>query len=317
MTPHDPIIDVGRLPPQQARDLLELLHARLAGEPAQPRPLAWTPESVRRFWDGQAQTQSMAQGFAALGGESFVSAVAHLISSQDRILDFGAGDGQLVEILCRRGYQAAAFEPSAQRTATLTKKLAGLDGFLGVLGPDSGQTFDVVLLTEVIEHVLEPELDGFLYGLGAMLKPGGLLIVTAPNSENLERSRVYCPVCDASFHRWQHVRSLDRNSLPALLSKYGFDEVATHCLEFSENLFSVQESETGEGDKKADPPSHITMIRENRPVTIGSEANLLYIGRKKNGLSMAERVSLRRGEVGVFCARVLRKLRTMWRLSGR
>ncbi|MCF8122405.1 MAG: class I SAM-dependent methyltransferase [Desulfarculaceae bacterium] len=288
----------------------------MAKEPAQPRSLAWTPKLVGRFWDGQDQTQSLAQGFAALGGEAFVSSVSHLISRQDRILDFGAGDGQLVEILCRRGYQAAAFEPSAQRTATLTKKLAGLDGFLGVLGPDSGQTFDVVLLTEVIEHVLEPELDGFLSGLGAMLKPGGLLIVTAPNSEDLERSRVYCPVCDASFHRWQHVRSLDRDSLPALLSKYGFDEVATHCLEFGENLFPSQEAEAGNGEGKTEPPSHLRMIRENRPVTIGNEANLLYIGRKTHGLSTAGRARLRCGEVGILCTRILRKLRSMWRFPG-
>lgn len=317
MTPYDPINDIDKLSPQQTRELLELLHARLAGGPAQPRLLDWTPDLVQHFWDGLAHTRSLEQGFAALAGAYFIPAVSHLLKPQDRILDYGAGDGQLVEILCKRGYRAAAFEPSIQRAATLTRKLAGVEGFLGVLGPEGGQTFDVVLLTEVIEHVLEPELDAFLRGLGAMLKPGGLLIVTTPNNEDLERSQVYCPVCDAIFHRWQHVRSLDRESLPALLAGYGFSEVATHCLDFGENLFPSQEAEAGKGEGKTEPPSHLRMIRENRPVTIGNETNLLYIGHKTHGLSTAGRARLRCGEVGILCTRVLRKLRSMWRFPGR
>jgi 2-polyprenyl-3-methyl-5-hydroxy-6-metoxy-1,4-benzoquinol methylase len=44
-----------------------------------------------------------------------------------------------------------------------------------------GQLFDVVLITEIIEHVAHP--DEFLSKVAALVKPGGHVIMTTPNGE--------------------------------------------------------------------------------------------------------------------------------------
>ena len=46
----------------------------------------------------------------------------------------------------------------------------------------SDKTFDVVLLIEVIEHILDEQLESSLKHLADFTKPGGLLIVTTPPS---------------------------------------------------------------------------------------------------------------------------------------
>ena len=48
-----------------------------------------------------------------------------------------------------------------------------------------GETFDVVVSQEVIEHVEDQR--GYLRWIGRCLAPGGFLILTTPNARNLER----------------------------------------------------------------------------------------------------------------------------------
>ena len=63
-----------------------------------------------------------------------------------------------------------------------------------------------------------------------MLKPGGRLVVTTPNEEDLEQSKVVCPECLARFHKMQHVRSWSARTLTERLEGYGFKGKATATL---------------------------------------------------------------------------------------
>ena len=137
-------------------------------------------------------------------------------------------------------------------------------------------------MAEVIEHILDEQLEATLERIADLTRPGGILVVTTPNNENLELGMAYCPVSNILFHRWQHVRSFTDLSLVGLLSSYGFEEVVTHKVEFSDVLYTPGDPVWGE-DKTRDIPSYIHGMRANRPVKIGGEQNLLYIG-KKHGI---------------------------------
>lgn len=100
------------------------------------------------------------------------------------ILDYGCGTGdQLTAPLGRAGHVivgADLHEPSIaqarQRYAipNLTFELSDLDALRA-----SGRTFDVIVCSEVLEHVDEP--GAFLAALRSMLRDDGALILTTPN----------------------------------------------------------------------------------------------------------------------------------------
>jgi len=102
------------------------------------------------------------------------------------VLDAGCGEGHLLERLQTllphahlQGADALAV-PLAQ--AHLRAKRATLvESPLETL-PFVSETFDAVVCTEVIEHVVEPAR--VLAELWRVLKPGGTLIVTFPNETN-------------------------------------------------------------------------------------------------------------------------------------
>lgn len=196
--------------------------------------LIWTPELVEKFWDGVWRTRLRELSFSRLAGSQLLQIVRPWLSDGAKCLDFGAGEGDLVEKLLASGFPAAAYEPNSERRANLlSRAFCSHSKFLGVVGDGHPESFDVVFATEVLEHVLDSELDAVLARISRFLRPGGLLIVTTPNREDLELSSVYCPLSDALFHRWQHVRSFDAASLNELLSRFQFERVHQQWIDFS------------------------------------------------------------------------------------
>lgn len=246
-----------------------------------PQRMHWTPELVERFWNGFSQTRLTELSFSSQAGRSLIIAVDHLLSRNGRILDFGAGNGHLVKLMCERGLRVAAYEPSGGRTEDLMKFLGNSPGFLGVINEESTETFDTVVMAEVIEHILDEQLENTLARVAGLTRPGGVLIVTTPNNEDLELGMVYCPVSNMLFHRWQHVRSFTETSLSELLSRSGFDEIVTHCIEFNDALYIPTDPVWGSMQENMEIPSYIREMRANNPVRTGSQQNLLYLGRKR------------------------------------
>ncbi|MGY4571754.1 MULTISPECIES: methyltransferase domain-containing protein [Bradyrhizobium] len=253
--------------------------------------LKWTPELVNRFWDNVGQTRLTELSFAKLGGRSVITAIDHILPKHGRILDFGAGDGHLLRFMAQRGLTVAGYEPSKGRAANLQRALENFDGFLGVVGDDSTETFDVVIMSEVIEHVLDEVMDVTLDRLARFVRPGGVLVITTPNNEDLDLDMAYCPVSNLLFHRWQHVRSLDQSSLKTLLSRFGFDEVVTHQVGFDDNIF-VPNDAFWSGKPLVDPlPDWLENMRQNKPTQAGAGNRLLYIGQKGRATDYQEQLT--------------------------
>jgi 2-polyprenyl-3-methyl-5-hydroxy-6-metoxy-1,4-benzoquinol methylase len=95
------------------------------------------------------------------------------------------------------------------------------------------EKFDVVVLAEIIEHVDDDALVRVMSDVRRVLLPGGVAIITTPNDENLDGDSVYCPCCNHTFHRWQHVRSWSARTLAERLFSYGFQVVVADETDFS------------------------------------------------------------------------------------
>jgi SAM-dependent methyltransferase len=83
-------------------------------------------------------------------------------------------------------------------------------------------TFDAIVCVEVIEHLDDAALAHVLADVRSLLAPGGIAVFTTPNAEELSKSMILCPASGEVFHRWQHVRSWNRETLPARLCAAGF-----------------------------------------------------------------------------------------------
>ena len=102
-----------------------------------------------------------------------------------RMLDIGCGGGILCEPLARLGATISGIDPgpdniaAAQHHAAQTGLAIDYRSTTAEAMVESGETFDVVLAMEVVEHVADVGL--FVALAAAMVKPGGLLFVATLN----------------------------------------------------------------------------------------------------------------------------------------
>lgn len=112
--------------------------------------------------------------------------LAPLIAGMQRpckVLDVGCGAGGYLLAAQELGCEAAGIEPSEEHS-TLGRRL-GLSIQTGYFseGVFPKESFDLVLLSHVIEHIYEPR--PFLESLIDLLRPGGKLVVVTPNAASI------------------------------------------------------------------------------------------------------------------------------------
>lgn len=102
-----------------------------------------------------------------------------------RFLDIGCGGGLLCEPMARLGASVVGVDPSEKNIKTASVHAAEMDlaiDYRTGLAEDlaaAGDTFDVILNMEVIEHVADPR--AFTRICASMLRPGGIMIVATIN----------------------------------------------------------------------------------------------------------------------------------------
>lgn len=198
--------------------------------------LTWTPSLSKAFWSDLAGSDFLAEiAFSRFAAPYLVELVKPYFAGDPVVLDYGSGwNLYLVRELLRQRYRTAFYEPSA---ATDKDKgfedLAADDRFLGALAGLTPGRFDVVFFSEVIEHLQDAEVAETLSSLKDALAPGGVLVVTTPNDEDLFQQSRYCPNCRHLFHPWGHVRSFSPQTLEELLDAHGLHCDAVWNVDFS------------------------------------------------------------------------------------
>lgn len=102
-----------------------------------------------------------------------------------RFLDIGCGGGLLTEPMARLGARITGIDPAEKNIATATVHAQEQDLAIDYRAmtaealADAGETFDVILNMEVIEHVADPQ--AFVRTCARLLKPGGLIFVATLN----------------------------------------------------------------------------------------------------------------------------------------
>src|SRR5437016_2216443 len=114
------------------------------------------------------------------------------------VLDVGCGSGTLLGLLKHRGFRVTGLDFSAE-AAAIAKAEKGVDVAVGSLEEAHfpAESFDVVTLFHVMEHVTNPRL--VLAEVSRVLKPNGVAILQVPNIESWHFNlRDNCPALVSS-----------------------------------------------------------------------------------------------------------------------
>jgi SAM-dependent methyltransferase len=135
----------------------------------------------------------------------------------------GAGDGYLEQRLQDLGHRVVCIDLDPDSVASLASR--GIEAMQADLATFAwaGAPVDLVVASEVLEH-LDPEVASTcVTNMVAPLRSGGRLLVTVPCRENLARSQICCPHCGEVFHRYGHLQSFDADSIQKLVSQAGVE----------------------------------------------------------------------------------------------
>lgn len=150
-----------------------------------------------------------------------------------RVIDIGAGQGRHSYEMLRRGADVTAFDQNERDMADVSEMFGALvaagevpeqgnaktqvGNALGLPYEDS--SFDVVLMSEILEHI--PEDDAAIAEMVRILKPGGLAAVTVPRfwPEKI------CWALSDEYHEVEggHVRIYRESELAAKLAAAGLE----------------------------------------------------------------------------------------------
>jgi SAM-dependent methyltransferase len=136
-----------------------------------------------------------------------------------RILDFGCAAGFFLDIARSQGWQICGVELSSSMAHMASQRLGitvatALDQL-----PDTN--IDALTLWEVIEHLPRP-LET-LAALRARLRPGGLLMLSTPNTGHWQAQREHTNWI--SYRPPAHLLYLTRDTLRDVLQRAGFERV--------------------------------------------------------------------------------------------
>lgn len=201
-----------------------------------PRP---AEDEVRRYYSSEYRLDYKGRATPSLrhiarsgrGALNRYRALSPYLKRGDRILDAGAGGGEVVYVLRAFGYDASGLEPDEHyaRHAREALALPVATGFVQDATFPAG-SFDVVTMYHALEHVEDPT--AILSRLRDWTVEGGLLLIEVPNVE---------AVCIAPEHRFHfaHFYNFNRDALEGLGRKAGFDPVETTTSPDGGNLTGI------------------------------------------------------------------------------
>ncbi len=166
------------------------------------------------------QTESLG---AFEGSRARIGFLLRMIPASAKVLNIGCGSGLFEAGARQRGLDIYSLDPSADAIARLRDSLQlGEKAKVGHVQkiPFADSLFDVVVVSEVLEHLTPDVTAAGLVEIKRVLKPTGRIIGTVPSRENLAEQFVVCPCCGAQYHRWGHQQAFAPSDVHKLLSQH-------------------------------------------------------------------------------------------------
>ncbi|HXR84672.1 MAG TPA: class I SAM-dependent methyltransferase [Hanamia sp.] len=160
----------------------------------------------------------------------------HTPKESGLILDVGCGNGWAAKYFLSKGRKIISMDISIHNPMKVLKENQHKNHAAVVADvyhlPFKKNSFDVIIASEIMEHVSDPEL--FISKLMQALKPNGRLIITTPYNEKIEY--YLCVHCNKPTPKNAHLHSFnEKNILNFIPSEY-----ANYSLKKFSNKYMVR-----------------------------------------------------------------------------
>lgn len=152
---------------------------------------ASTEKFYAEFWSSEEWGGATPNGDEKLRLRAILEFIETIPASSAReILDVGCGRGWLSSQLRRHG-NVLGIDPTKAAVEAAQKLFPGItfeaETAEGLISRGYGEHFDLIVSSEVIEHVPREEQGNFLRHIASLAKPGARVILTTPRGELWER----------------------------------------------------------------------------------------------------------------------------------
>lgn len=134
------------------------------------------------------------------------------------ILDAGCGGGLVTNNLTYPLVIGIDYSHTALEYVTSPK----VEGTLTFI-PFDDNAFDLVISSEVLEHIPYFDYERVLYEISRITKQ--YILITVPWRQVLQKSQVTCPICYCKFQPHYHMRSFGYPEIKTLFEKWGFEAI--------------------------------------------------------------------------------------------
>lgn len=169
-------------------------------------------------WGGDGENQEVAASKRKAFKEQLKILTQHLKPQGLKLLDVGTANGYLLEVARALGFEVYGTEISPSSLAIAQSKFPGRISE-GALEKQNFETesLDVVTLTDVLEHLNDPQQT--MAEIKRLLRPGGWLLIISPNNDSWTRQ-----IFKRSWFQYkaEHLFYFNRKSLVRLLEQNNF-----------------------------------------------------------------------------------------------
>ena len=191
----------------------------------------WTPETIRRFWALWTTNPILRTQFYRMEYWYDLIMWANSMVRQltvESIMDVGCGSGNVIACVDRLlpGRSIIGIDlsedalQSARHRFSHSSHISFRVGSIANL-PVDDEAVDLVICTEVLEHLFPDEFSKSFREIHRVLRPGGYYLASFPVEEKLHL--VACPECSTVFTPFQHmIFYITRDEIRSLLITSGF-----------------------------------------------------------------------------------------------
>jgi len=155
------------------------------------------------------------------------------LNKNNRILDVGSGVGYFLNALEENGFKhifGVEIDKNQYLESIKRLKIANVVNE-DVLAFSDDIKFDVIFLTDLIEHISKIEVINLLKKLNNLLAENGVLIIRTPNANSVYSTRMI-------FNDFTHETAYNDNSIKMILREAGFDNIKCEAVKYKSSLIS-------------------------------------------------------------------------------
>ena len=198
--------------------------------------------------------------------------------NQGTLLDIGAGTGFFLRAAKKRGWSVTGIEPntSARNLANSMDPNTVFDS--DALQAFQDQSFDVITLWHVLEHL--PDLEDDIKTVQNLLKPNGRIVVAVPNFKSYDANyyKGFWAAYDVPRHLWH----FSQQSISMLFSKVQMKLESTHPLVMDAYYVSLLSNKLKSRSYRILNSLWVGFISNLKALKSGEYSSLIYVLKNKN-----------------------------------